>query len=112
MITSTSFAGQSLNIVEIAILAKCLLEEAWIKCLTSLAHRFELQQIPLEEKLMLEEMYTSFFYDAYYAPVKTTRHIQALLQNTRRMLDMLKATDEAAWRNIICLNPYGNSKQK
>ena len=104
---NNSFVGQPLSLVETAILAKCMLEEAWKNCMESLAHRFVMQQISLTEKLMLEEMYTSFFYDAYYTPVKTERHIRILLVNTRRMLNMLRAMDENAWCDTISLNNYG-----
>jgi hypothetical protein len=55
-------------------------------------------------------MYTSFFYDAYYAPVKTISHIDRLLLNTRKMLEMLKAMDEIAWRKVISLKNYTAEK--
>lgn len=102
--TSHSIVGQPLNPVEAAILAKCILEEAWTNCLRSIEHRCEMQQISQIERILLEDMYTAFFYDAYYAPVKTPSHIDILLLNTRKMLEMLKAMDEIAWRNIISLN--------
>ena len=108
--TSHSVVGPSSNLVEAAILAKCILEEAWTNCLRSIEHRCKMQYISQTERIILEDMYTSFFYDAYYAPVKTASHIDLLLLNTRKMLEMLKAMDEMAWRNVISLNNQSAEK--
>lgn len=99
--TSDLAIAPTLINVETAILAKCLLQDAWTTCLDRLAQRFQAGRMPLEEKIMLENMYTSFFYNAFYAPVKSYPDIRSLLVSTKKMLDMLKAIDEDAWFNVI-----------
>lgn len=87
--------------VETAIVAKWALHEAWLYCMDVLEKRLKLQQISAEEKMKLDEMYTSFFYQAFYAAVKTKADIEKLLQNSRKMLSMLKKLDHDTWTRFI-----------
>ena len=104
---TNSFSESSFNAVETAILAKCILHDTWTICLQVLVRRYHSRQLSITEKTALEEMYTSFFHQAFYRPLKSFRDVQFLINNTRRMLDMLKVMDEGAWLNAVSMNNCG-----
>jgi hypothetical protein len=90
--------------VETAIVAKWALYEAWHYCVEVLDQRLKYQLIPVEEKMKMEEMYTSFFHQAFYAEVKTKADIEMLVKNARKMLSMLKKLDETIWAKFMVDN--------
>lgn len=94
-------ATPGINTVEMAILAKWLINEAWHCCLQVLDDHFSASLISNERKLKLQEMHTAFFCQVFYSPVYTSADINHLLQNLRKMLTMLKALDADAWSNFM-----------
>ena len=87
--------------VEVAILAKWLLNEAYICYKDVLANRVSVLLITKERKLKLEEMHTAFYLQAFYSNVQTTGDVKHLLQNLRKMLSMLKELDEITWHRFM-----------
>ena len=85
------------NPIELAILAKWLLHETWLCSIDLLDQRFSTHLISHDRKIKLQEMYTSFFYQAFYEPIHTIADINQLLQNLRKMLSLLKELDANAW---------------
>ncbi|WP_276503194.1 hypothetical protein [Terrimonas pollutisoli] len=92
------------NRVELAILAKWLLHETWLCSMQVLEHRLSAHSITSERKTKLQEMHTAFFYQAFYSPVLTTSDIDHLLQNSRKMLFMLRELDANAWSRFVMEN--------
>jgi hypothetical protein len=89
--------------VDTAIVAKWALHEAWLYCVEVLEKRLKDGQISAEEKMKLDEMYTAFFHQAFYAAVKTKADFDKLVRNCRKMLSMLKNLDQDTWaRFILC----------
>ena len=83
--------------VETAILSKWALEEAWLSCMDVLENGYKKSRITALEKVKLDEMYTSFFQQAFYSAVKTKEDLCKLVQDTRKMLIMLKELDLDSW---------------
>ncbi len=92
------------TLVETAIVAKWSLHEAWLYCIEVLDQRLKDRQIPAQEKKKLEEMYTAFFQQAFYTQVKTKTDIVKLVQNSRKMLSMLKNLDQDTWARFMLSN--------
>lgn len=90
--------------VEVAIVAKWALQEAWLTCLDILDQRYNDQLLSKEKKAKLQAMYTSFFSQAFYTAVKTRSDIDELVRNSKKMLHMLRELDRSAWENL-CLAP-------
>ena len=90
--------------VETAIVAKWSLQEAWHYCIEVLDQRLKDRQIAAQEKKKLEEMYTAFFQQAFYTQVKTKTDIVMLVQNSRKMLSMLKKLDQDTWTRFMLSN--------
>jgi hypothetical protein len=59
------------------------------------------EQPSAEEKMKLDQMYTAFFHQAFYAPVKTKADVDKLVRNSRKMLFMLKSLDQDFWARFI-----------
>jgi hypothetical protein len=87
--------------IETAIIAKWSLNEAWQYCVQVLDQRLKDQQLQVEEKIRIEEMYASFFHQAFYTGVKTKADVVLLIRNTRKMLSLLKKLDETTWAKFI-----------
>lgn len=87
--------------VEIAILSKWAMHEAWLSCMAVLENSYKKRKITALEKIKLDEMYTSFFQQVFYDAVKTKEDLCKLVQNTRKMLIMLKELDYDSWIRIM-----------
>ncbi len=83
--------------VETAIVAKWVLQEAWFYCIEVLDQRYKNRQVTALEKSKQEQMYTTFFHQAFYAPANTKPDIDKLVKNARKMLSILKKLDHDAW---------------
>ena len=94
---SALHAPQEINHVELAILAKWLLQETWLSIIEVLKQRLSNQQITIDKKGKLEKMYSDFYRQAFYAPVHTKADVSRVLQDARKLLCMLKELDENAW---------------
>ncbi len=90
--------------VELALVAKWTLQEAWLACIEILDQRLRDQLLSLEKKNRLQAMYTAFFSQAFYAAVKNRSDIDELVKNSRKMLLMLKELDKSAWETL-CFSP-------
>jgi hypothetical protein len=86
--------------VELAIVAKWTLQEAWLACIDTLDRKLRDQLLSPEKKDRLQAMYTAFFSQAFYSAVKTRSDIDELVKNSRKMLLMLKDLDKTAWESI------------
>ena len=89
------------NRVELAILAKWMLQETWLCCRQVLQQDFTNCMLSAERRKALEDMYAAFYQQAFYAPVQTNAHIEQLLKNTRAMLVLLKELDANAWMKFM-----------
>ena len=89
------------NRVELAILAKWLLQETWLCCKQVLQQDFTNGMLTAERRTALEDMYAAFYHQAFYMPVQTKGHIEQLLKNTRTMLLLLKELDASAWTKFM-----------
>ena len=92
------------NHAEIGILAKWLLHETWQTILQAVEQRLVAQKIDKAEKEKLQTLYTSFFFQAFYSPVRTTGDVHSLLKHTREMLLLLKNFDEPVWLRLMVEN--------
>ncbi len=86
--------------VEVAIVAKWALQEAWLTCLDIIDQRYKDELLSKSKKAKLQAMYTSFFSQAFYTSVKTRADIDELVRNSKRMLHMLRELDRRAWENL------------
>ena len=89
------------NWIEIAIVAKWTLHEAWLQCLDLLDQRLQQQRLTIDEKFKMEELYNTLFYQSFYSVLKTRSDVDDLLKNTRIMLGLLKKLDQKAWHDLL-----------
>ena len=89
--------------VEIAIVAKWTLHEAWLSCIEIIDQRYKNQELSFNEKLRLQGMYTSFFSQGYYSGIKTRSDFDELIKNSKKMLSLLKELDHAAWCRLMAV---------
>ena len=89
--------------VEIAIVAKWTLHEAWLSCMEILDQRYKNQQLSFHEKLKLQGMYTSFFSQVFYSGIKTRSDFDELIKNSKKMLSLLKELDPVAWSRLMAV---------
>jgi hypothetical protein len=92
------------NPVELAILAKWLLNETWLSISEILERQLRNHQLTRTKKEKLGEMYKDFFCQAYYSPVKTISDVNNLVKNLRKILLLLKKLDENAWVDFMIAN--------
>jgi len=88
--------------VETAIVAKWTLQEAWLCCMDVLENGHKSKRITRMEKIKLEAMYTAFYQQGFYGPVKSQQDAEKLLQYAKKMLSMLKELDPDSWFRLIC----------
>lgn len=90
--------------VEMAVVAKWALHEAWLYCMEILDDRYEKGKIKLEEKDRLKEKHTAFFEKAFYTEIKTSTDIDNLVKHARKMLAVLERLDRKTWMKFILDN--------
>jgi hypothetical protein len=103
-----STTSERIKVIELAILAKNLLHEAWLCSMQVLEQLSSERLISAERKAKLQELHTVFFYQAFYSPLHTTTDMRELLTNCRGMLAMLKDLDVTAWSNFMMKQGLSN----